>query len=376
MSTRRRATMLILSCACVAGALLGATPRLAAAPAAAGVDERTVAAHTLVASVPTSFRQTCTIGDAPASDPTQVTQLNCTAKGVDQIVYVQYRSADAADRALERLIDTAALDATSSSSDQCPSSTTYTVGSDDQNGGRVYCFLATAGNEDDLAPGTPVITWTYEPLHVVAQIWGRDATALHAFWRSDAGPLTHPDHSGIPPLATTAALDRAGAKLESRIPSVSRRACVVRDSLTRAALGSVSPYRLWIVADVEECQPTRGSENSEYIQFSSVAAMNAYFDGRDDVTDPKDDHRASVAGIECAGLAPYDAPESHPAGRVNCDFANYDAEGLPSATEYATVAWTSTPMRVVGTGIAPSAEVKALLRWWLHDAGPDLTRRR
>jgi hypothetical protein len=311
------------------------------------------------------------VGDAPVPDAGQVTQLNCAAAHVDQVVYAEYHTTDDADRALERLVDPTALAGAPSDSEQCPSSTTYTIG--EQRVGKVYCFLATATNEDGLPAGTPVVTWTYEPLHVLAQAWGSDAADLHTFWKRDAGPLTHPDPTGIPPLATTAALERAGRALEARIPGVSRRACVVRDSQTRAALGGIYPYRLWVVADVEECQPTRGSENSEYVQFSDVAAMNVYYDARDALDDPSHDVRASVGGIECSGQAPYDAPGAKPAGRVSCDFANYDAEAQPSATEYASITWTSTKARVVGFGIAPSQEVKALLQWWLDDAGPNLT---
>ncbi len=136
-------------------------------------------------------------------------------------------------------------------------------------------------------------------------------------------------------------------------------------------MGSIYPYRLWVVADVEECLPTHGSQNSEYIEFSSVSAMNAYFDDRK-VTDPAQDQRVDVAGIKCSGAGEYDAGKVDSAGRVSCRFANYDAQGQPSATEYAIIEWTSTPTKVVGFGIAPSAGVKGLLRWWLDDAGPSL----
>jgi hypothetical protein len=339
---------------------------------ARGVDTRTVAAHRLVALVPRAFRSTCIVGDAPKGDaaPGQVASVACRpGHGVGGVIYVQYRSAADAESALDALVDTTSLDRESSDAADCPSSSTYSQ-SGKATAGRVYCFLALEDNEAGLAAGTPVETWTYRPRALLVQASAADVTSLHRFWRRDAGPLSAPDRRGIPPLATTASLRHAGNALRSRIPKASRGSCLVRDSETSTTLGSIYAYRLWLVADVEECHPTHGAQSAEYVQFSSTTAMNRYFDDKHAPDDPGRDRRVDVQGIRCSGLAPYDAGRAKPAGRVACDFGNYDAQGRSSDTEYAVIAWTSKPTRVVGAGIAPSSSTRALVKWWIDDAGP------
>lgn len=391
MTLARRAqttTMLVLAVVALSAAsavsAVAATDARVPSALAPGVDARTRAAHDLVASVPAEFRSTCTIpgprGPTAGSNVTQAVldtitvELACRpGNGVDVVIYTQHDSVDNADLDIDALIDTKALDRESGDSGDCPSSSTYSLGKSHRQVGRVYCFLASAGNENSLPAGTPVITWTYEPLAIVAQAWGSslDPEPLHNFYANDAGPLSTPNRSGIPPLPTAAALRGAGNALSAIIPKPSRTGCQIRDSLAEGVLGSLYPYRLWITADVEECTPDRGSQESEYVQFSDTQSMNRYFDDYGVSSDPGGDERVTVGGIHCSGLDNYRIGRKK-AGRVACDFADFDPDAQASATEYANILWTSIPTHVVASGFAPATEVRDLIQWWLEDSGPIL----
>jgi hypothetical protein len=385
---RRAETMTMLALAAIAIVALSAVSAVAATNArvpsalAPGVDARTRAAHDLVAFVPAEFRSTCTIPHPrEPTDGSNVTQamldtitveLVCRpGNGVDTVIYTQHDSVDNADLDIDALIDTKALDRESGDSGDCPSSSTYSLGKSHRRAGRVYCFLASADNANSLPPGTPVITWTYEPLAIVAQTWGSslDPEPLHSFYANDAGPLSTPDRSGIPPLATAAALRSAGNALSAIIPKPSRTGCQIRDSLAEGVLGSLYPYRLWITADVEECTPDHGSQESEYVRFSDTQSMNRYFDDYGVSSDPGGDERVTAEGIHCSGLGSYNTGNKK-AGRVACNFAYFDPNAQPSATEYANILWTSIPTRVVASGFAPATQVRDLIQWWREDSGP------
>ncbi len=370
---------------------IAATTMGSVVPAAAGTDvadglddDWTRGAHELLGYVPGDFRGTCTInsGGSNADDQiaaeildSQIAAVACLpGSGAAQVNYVRFDSAAHADAYVAQLLglsSTELPEGFSDDSEDCPSSTTYSIGDDEETVGHYYCVLNDEAS-GDLAEGAPVATWTYEPLAIVAQAsnTAADVDALHEFWVEDGGPLAESDRAGIPPLATAASLRGAGTKLLAAIPAASRAKCQVIDAMTEDALQELYPWRLWIVADVEECRPRRGSTDSEYLRFGNVDSMNDYFDAViPDSGDALHDQRVEVAGTECADSGTYSAGDKR-AGRWFCAFSFSDTDAEEASEEFAHISWTSTAGRIVASGGAPATEVKALIRWWQEDAGP------
>ena len=114
---------------------------------------------------PRAFRGTCTIAAPQPDDRTQVTQLVCVPKQADHMIYTKYPRR-LGRRQGTRLAHRHDLPGPRRPRRIRPSAlptTTYRIGSSTKAAGRVYCFLARSGNENDLPVGTPVVTWTYEP---------------------------------------------------------------------------------------------------------------------------------------------------------------------------------------------------------------------
>ena len=301
----------------------------------------------------------------------RLAKVHCTpTSGADHVTYTQFDSVENADAYVDQLLGTAELDTTSDDIADCPSHTTVAHGDDDATAGRYYCALTNG--DDSLADGTPVITWTYEPKAIVAQTWDvdPDLEGLGKFWADTAGPLATADDSGIPPLPTTASLRAQGKKLLAAIPAASKAKCQIVDSVDEDALQSLYAWRLWIAADVEECRPTRGSTDSEYIKFANVGALHDYYDATFPTEESLADQRVEVGGSDCAGSGTYRAGKRKNAGSYFCWFSDTDTDAEASSAEFAHIGWTLDSERIYGSGGAPAAKVKALIRWWQDDAGP------
>ena len=352
--------------------------RTRAATTADGVDDWTHGAHDLLASVPTSFRATCTISAASADDRIQadvlaarLAKVHCKpSSGADHVTYTRFDSVENADAYVEQLLGTAELDTASDDIADCPSHTTIAHGDADTTTGRYYCALTTG--DDFLADGTPVITWTYEPKAIVAQAWDADPDldGLRKFWADTAGPLATADKSGIPPLPTTASLRAGGKKLLAALPAASKAKCQIVDSVDEDALQSLYAWRLWIVADIEECRPTRGSTDSEYLKFANVGSLDDYYAAVFPTDDSLADERIDVGGSSCAGSGTYSVGKRKNVGSYYCYYSAADTDANDTSSEFAHVGWTVDSERIFGSGGAPATGAKALLRWWQEDAGP------
>lgn len=340
-------------------------------PAPGVDDDWTQGAHQLLGFVPRALRDTCGVHEpdaAPAVDDDVLDErrgaLTChAADGAITVTYTSFSSADAADTYLQQLVKPEATRDMADEAGDCPTQYRIERGNDDV--GLYTCFLS-AGDED-LVAGTPIITWTYEPRAIVVQAWDDDLdlARLRKVWADDAGPLSDADRRGIPPLATTKSLRRANEKLLESVPAASAHKCKLVDSLTPDALGSAFRWRLWILADIEECRPERGSTDTEYFRFASTGSMEDYFDAIGKGT--ADHDRVAVGGSSCPGSGSY-RRDGERAGRYACWFDNHDTDAQATSDTVAHVSFTDTDARVVGTGGAPASRTKALLAWWTEDA--------
>ncbi len=383
----RRTRVLAKSCLAVVAAmtlpLSFPTAALAAAAADGLDDDWTHGAHDLLGYVPTDVRGTCTVSSGGSNVDSEIDQeildsqvaaLACLPPGgASEVHYNRFDTAAHADGYFDQLLglDGSDPDGFSDDSDDCPSSTTYSLGRRAETVGRYVCVLNDQGDAS-LAEGAPIATWTYEPLAIVVQAWNTesDLEALHEFWVDDGGPLSEAERTGIPPLATPASLRAAGAKLLTALPPETKAKCQVIDSMTEDRLQELYPWRLWIVADVEECRPRRGSTDSEYVRFANVDSMNDYYDAiLPDSDDSLADQRVKVGGIECAGSGTYQAGGRR-GGRYFSAFSFSDTDAREGSEEFAHISWTSVKGKIVGSGGSPAADATALIRWWQEDAGP------
>jgi hypothetical protein len=376
---RARALALLVTCALGAGFAVAAMPAPAgasSAPAPGVDDDWTRGAHELLALVPREIRETCDVHEPDAiprvdDDILDARRGALICKGADGAItttYTKFTSSDAGDAYLDQIATPEETEDVADDPGDCP--TQFRIQRDGEDGdvGRYTCFLA--GADEDLSAGTPVITWTYEPLAVVAQAYDTDLdlARLRKFWSNDAGPLSEADQRGIPPIPTAASLRTGGKRLLASVPEASRRACNIVDSLTPDALGSAFPSRLWIVADVEECRPKRGSIDTEYMQFANAAATDAFMGVLP--ASYASDRRITVDGTKCGGTGTYQ-DGGRRAGRYMCWFSTDDTDAQESSEEFAHLRFSDARNRLVVTGGAPAATVKALLAWWQNDARVD-----
>ena len=373
----RLRVVLVVACALVAGvegAAMSATAPAAVAasgPAPGLDDDWTQDARRHLGSVPRELRPTCTVSgpsavagvDEAVLDEARG-ELSCSAAGgAITVTYTKFTSAEAATTYQDQTAKPEATRDMAEEPGDCP--TQFRIERDRQDVGRYTCFLAAA--DDDFDAGTPVITWTYEPLAMVVQAYDTDLdlARLRKFWSDDAGPLSEPDMKGVPPLPTAASLRANGKKLLAEVPAASRRGCKVINSLTPDALGEAFVWRLWIVADVEECRPERGSTDTEYMQLATAGATDAFMSVLPESY--ASDQRITVGGTKCAGTGPYD-DAGRRAGRYMCWFSTDDTDAQASADEFAHLRFSDIRNRVVVSGGAPATKVEALLSWWKDDA--------
>jgi hypothetical protein len=360
---------------CALGAMVPSTtasPASAASALAPGVDDDwTRGAHDLLGFVPRELRDTCRVHEpdaVPAVDDDVLDgrrgALTChAADGAITLTYTRFASSDAAGTYLQQLVKPEPTRDMADDAGDCP--TQYRIERGDDDIGLYTCFLSEG--DDDLAAGAPIVTWTFEPRAIVVQAWDTDLdlARLRKVWADDAGPLSDADRRGIPPLATKASLHRANQDLLESVPAASAHECKLVDSLTPDALGSAFRWRLWILADVEECRPERGSTDTEYFRFASTGSMDDYFDAIGKTT--VDHTRVAVGDSSCPGAGSY-RREGERAGRYACWFDDRDTDAQVSSSTVAHVSFTDTDARVVGNGGAPANRTKALLAWWTQDA--------
>jgi hypothetical protein len=372
MTGRRASALLLLLGALVTGLAVGSAAPATAATPAPGVDDAwTAGSRSLLALVPRAIRATCTVREPAAVSDIASDVLDarrgsvaCTAAGGDiSVNYTKFASGTDADSYVEQLVRPEPAGPNDEPGD-CP--TQFRIQRDGHGDvGRYACFLDPG--DDDVAPGTPFITWTYEPLGVVVQASDAelDLARLRRFWADEAGPLSRANDRGIPPLASRASLRARGKALLAKVPSASRRGCDVIDELTPEALGGAFSSRLWIVADVEECRPDQGSVDTEYMQFATAAATDAYV--RDLPDEYATDRRVTTGDAQCAGSGPY-RDDGRRIGKYVCWFSMEDTDAHETSREFAHLLFTDLEHRVVVSGGAPARDVKALLEWWRNDA--------
>jgi hypothetical protein len=363
--------------AALAGLALMTTGNVAIAsssPAPGLDDDWTRGTHDLLAFVPREFRASCEALDPDTSSDVdqsvldaQRGALSCTSTdGKVSVIYSRFASSDDADAYIAQEVHPATTDDASDDPGDCPTQFRVQRGKDDTDVGQYYCFLAQ--DADGIDNGTPIITWTYEPEGIVAQAHDREAdlARLRKFWSDDAGPLSSPDRRGIPPLATAAQLRARGKALLGSVPAASRPKCHVIDDFTPDGLQSAYSWRLWIVADVEECRPERGSKDTEYLQFTNTGAMQDYYDATQS-DDFDRDERVHVDGYQCGAFDTY-RRDGQKAGTYSCWFSNKDTDAKDTDTPFVHLLFTDTRHHVVGAGGAPATQAKALLSWWIDDA--------
>ncbi len=382
MSTRRHhlqlagvlALALVIGFASFASVSTSAHAATSSASPAPGVDDDwTRGAHDLLAFVPREVREQCQVrtqdGETGIDQDlldAELGALACTAAdGAIDVRYVQFGSKDEADAYVDQTTNTSRTDDVDQEPGDCPTQFRTVRGDEDVDVGRYLCFLAD--DATGIPVGTPVITWTYEPHAIVAQASDADLdlARLRKFWADTAGPLAEADRHGIPPLATRVSLRTAGKALLASAPAASRHECNVIDSLTPHALGSTFGWRLWVVADIEECRPGRGSTDTEYMQFATGGVTDAFMGEL-----PQsylDDERVTVHGTQCGGAGTW-RRDGRTAGRYMCWFSNDDTDAEDTEQEFAHFRFSDIEHRLVVTGGAPAAKVKALLAWWNDDA--------
>jgi hypothetical protein len=355
------------------GSEAGATVPRASAGA---VDASTLAGRDLLAYIPTDLRGRCIDGGAVFDDtkyPQAIVSsfsasLNCSTAAGERVYYWKFDNRAGADALLENLVTVENYKDASTNLSDCPSATTYstTESGKKRRGGRVFCFLA--GDGIGLPVGTPVVEWTDERLGIVGQAYNvGDPQHVHRFFARESGPLTKPDRTGIPTARTAAALRSDGKALLALVPKASQRGCTIVDDLSPDALGSLYPWRVWIVADVEECTPKDGPEEVEYVRFGNADAMAAYY-ADSGVPNPAPNAR-ELHGITCPGSNTYKA-HGRRAGSVKCYFAGVDADGRQSVDSYFHLWWSSTPTKVVAFAISPADTETAVVDWWADRGGP------
>ncbi len=347
-----------------------------------GVDAQTRTARDLLAYVPADVRGRCTDDDFHPDDQvfTQAVvssfsaALDCTTAAGEEAFYFKFDNRAGADAYLETVVTVDNYRDASTNLSDCPSATTYTVteGQKTRRGGRVFCFLAGEGNPSNLPADTQVVTWTDERLGIVAEAFNpQQPEHVHTFFAHDAGPLTRPDRSGIPPLPAVDVLRARGTALLALVPKASVRGCTIVNDFSKDALGSLYVWRLWIVADVAKCHPVGGPQEVEYIRFANADAMNEYYA---DTPDPDPGAGADVQtlhGITCPGVNPYNA-DGHEAGGVKCFFASIESNGRPSVDQYFHMVWSSKPTKVVASSISPAGDERAAMDWWAKRGGPNV----
>jgi hypothetical protein len=371
----------VVTIALLAGATIGvggaseagaAVRRVSAEP----VDASTLAGRDLLAYIPLALRGRCIDGGA-AFDDTKYPQaivtsfsasLNCSTAAGERIYYWKFDNRAGADALLENLVTVDNYKDASTDLSDCPSATTYSTTEDGKKrrGGRVFCFLA--GEGIGLPVGTPVVEWTDERLGIVGQAYNvDDPQHVHRFFARESGPLTKPDRTGIPTARTAVALRNEGKALLALVPKASTSGCTIVDDLSEAALGSLYVWRLWIVADVEECRPKGGPEEVEYVRFGNADAMAAYY-ADSGIPNPAQNAR-ELHGITCPGSNTYKA-HGRRAGSVKCFFASIDTDGRQSVDSYFHLEWSSKPTKVVAFAISPADTEAAVVNWWADRGGP------
>lgn len=367
MAGRARRALLVL--VVIAATALASTPAASSRTDDRAVDDATLDARELLASVPVAVRGSCTVADPRAED---LTVLGAHASSVVAIQQCTPNE-DLYDVRYARIADVAALRGAfyqlfpnrdvPDEFGECPMYTEYESGRD--VGGEVFCFTVGADvpQDSNLPPGDVVLTWTYEPESILVQVASADADAAWSFFLDDGGPLTERTNRGIATIPTHTTLRRGADQLFALLPRSARSSCIVVDDFRPDTLGSLYPWRLFIVADVEECM-FPGDIEAEYVRFASRASMDSYYDAvRKDNEGPQ---VARYGTFRCPGSGKYDRG----GGRWECHIANVDADAQATDEEWAIIHWTNGRHKVMGFGATPIENTRSLLAWFVDDAGP------
>ncbi|MEV0838010.1 serine/threonine-protein kinase [Actinocatenispora sera] len=197
--------------------------------------------------------------------------------------------------------------------------------------------------------GAPVLTWSVEPLNLLATATGTKAAELARWWRGYYGfaaptaTIAATVNAHADPVFPTAA-ERA---LLRHVPAASRVDCMrpPPDQIT----SNVGDARVTAVV----CGPTRGTSIVFYYQFDDAASMNAAYAANVGISGP----RCTDSPADFHGDAPYHNDGAR--GRLGC---------ARHAGSY-TLAWTDDHLEILALSFgATSPDV--LLDWWRFDAGP------
>ncbi len=133
----------------------------------------------LLTHVPTPFRATCIRAELR---PTETASVQCfPPRGASTVFYNQYRTAAASAAVYNNLIDGGGVARDSGESTDCPFEGPLTI--DEQESGRVACFLLDDGSER--------LVWVNRGLAINAEASIADDADLQAFWNwwTTAGPI-------------------------------------------------------------------------------------------------------------------------------------------------------------------------------------------
>ncbi|WP_207127823.1 serine/threonine-protein kinase [Actinocatenispora comari] len=195
----------------------------------------------------------------------------------------------------------------------------------------------------------PVLTWSVEPLRLLATATGTKPGELARWWRGYYGfaaptaKIAAAVNAHADPVFPTAA-ERA---LLRHVPAASRVDCMrpPHDQIT-SNVGDAT-----VTAVV--CGPTRGTSIVFYYQFDDAASMNAAYAANVGISGP----RCTDSPADFHGDAPYRNDGAR--GRLGC---------ARHAGSY-TLAWTDDHLEILTLSFgATSPDV--LLDWWRFDAGP------
>lgn len=354
--------------------VMGATAFVPVVPAGSSatddraVDDATLEAGILMTTVPVALRPRCLVGDATdtgqfgtygAAAAHVLATLTCRPDGLEVVYYDRFDGTEAMQAAFDAAVG---IDSVSEDFYECPTRTEYERGG--ESAGVVACQiegLDDGDRPDDIAPGTVILTWTYEPEDAIVWALAEDPSTVWSFFEDDGGPLSERSNRGIIAIPTHARLQAAGSRLLANLPKQARRTCEVVDDFTSDTLQTLYPWRLFVVADVEECR-FRGGIEAEYVQFVSRAVLDRHFER----FTPGDEPRvARYKTYSCPGTGSYRG------GRWGCYLTQVDADAQPADEDYAVVYWTHDRSKVYAYGSAPVTNARRLLEWFVDEAGPN-----
>jgi hypothetical protein len=313
----------------------------------------------LLEHIPDRVGQTCLLGDTVANSAPgdhYVASLECHPDPETTITYRQHRTLTAMTNQFQRFARNADELVLDDEDAGCESLEPYEI--EKKAVGSSLC-------EYDDSTGAVSITWTYEPLAVIAILErdDGDAAAARATWRDEAGP----DHvvRTLPRVLSRRNARASATELLAQIPDADANGCVATDLSTERSLvrssspsGMVGSPALWLDAEVV-CKGEY-PDTATYRRYRNDAAYAAAYDSTNFLEFSESDDPTCPDGYESSWSV-----DDTEVGRIACYYLGVAGEGE------AHLRWTYDPDRIVAEAYAlrePSAQ--DLYDWWGTRAGP------